>query len=219
VAQTTGTCGFTDPEDLLLHLGQPLEAAFDSEIAARDHDTTRRHPHRGEQHLRHLLKAATGFDLENDRRTPVAVTLHRLLQHDDVLGATGKRQAHAVRMLHDELEILVILVGQSRKPQVRIGKIDAFVATQTCAIRRRVREAYGQAVWRGVLDDAADLAIIKPDRLCNVRVVEYLIEGAADGGWREQTSARIVRRRPSGLEPPAKHEDVTFSKMQRPLRR
>ena len=49
--------GLADPQDLLLHLGQALEAAFDGEVAARDHDAAPRRLHRLEQHRGQVLEA------------------------------------------------------------------------------------------------------------------------------------------------------------------
>ena len=64
--------GLADPEDLFLHLGQAFEAAFDGQVAARDHHPAARRPHRRQQHLRQVLEAAPRLDLQHDGGSPIA---------------------------------------------------------------------------------------------------------------------------------------------------
>lgn len=75
----------TEPEDFLLHLRQPFEAAFDGQIAASDHHAATGGSHGGQQHIRQILEPAPGLDLQHDGRLPIAQAREMVLKRFDIL--------------------------------------------------------------------------------------------------------------------------------------
>ena len=57
---------FANPEDLFLHFGEPLIAAFDRQITSCNHHPDGSAPHHSEKQLRQVVKSLASFDLQND---------------------------------------------------------------------------------------------------------------------------------------------------------
>jgi len=51
-----------------------------------------------------------------------------------------------------------------------------------------------------LLDDAADLPVVEPDRLTGLDVIEHLWNRAADHGRGEDDTLAVIARRPARLE-------------------
>jgi len=61
-----------------------------------------------------------------------------------------------------------------------------------------------------LLDDAADLPVVEPDRLTGMDVIEHLWNRAADHGGGEDHTSAVIGRRPARLEVSGENQQVAL---------
>ena len=109
------------PQDLFLHLGEPLEADGHGEIAARDHHAERLAAGGTNDDIGQVLHRLCRLDLGDDAETtPIRATLRQfVLQVRDVVGGLHERVADHVGMPGDEVEVRQ--VGRRQRIEVEVG--------------------------------------------------------------------------------------------------
>lgn len=200
--------GFAEPQDLLLHLGQPLEATFHGEISTSDHDATAGRLQGFQQHRRKVFKAVLGLDLEHDGGLPIAQRSQELLECADILDRVDERERHHVRVIRDKRQIRPVLVGHGGEVQVAVGQVDALVGDKLRPASARVRNANVQAIWLRAFDDASDAPIVEPHPLARLSILEHLRRGATDGGGIQHVTDPIADSRPAGDEFARQREQI-----------
>ena len=189
--------GFAQPQDLLLHFGQPLEATFDGEIATRDHHAAARRLHGFQQHRRKIVEAALGLDLEHDGGLPIAQRRQELLQRAHVLDRVDERERHHVGVRRDECQIRTVLVGHGGEVQVAVGQVDAFVGDQLRAAARACVMRMCRRSGSRSFDDASDAPIVDPHALARPARPRRPATRCSRS-WPDSTRDRLDRRRPGG---------------------
>ena len=122
--------GLADPENFFLHFGHSLESTLDGQVASRDHHAESFPAHGGQQQGWKLVERLPRLDLQDDSDL-VGVQLGQpVLQLMNVFGMANERELHEVRVNGDKRQIIDVLRGQRREPQVRVREIDALSCCQ-----------------------------------------------------------------------------------------
>ena len=171
---------FASPQNLFLHLGQPLVAAFHRQVAARNHDPCRLARHRRVQHFRKVLETAAGFDLQDQPELRGAQLEQGALQGPDIGCALRERQADKVGMACRHREVLQVLGGQGRQFEAGVRQIDSLVAAQMLATIAGLRDLDFESVSHPAPHAAADAAVIEPDLCTRAHLLQSLGQSARD---------------------------------------
>ena len=86
------------------------------------------------------------------------------------------------------------------------GRLMPFVGDQFRAAGAGVRDANVQAIGFLPFDHASDAAIVQPDALTRLGVLEHLRRGAADGRGIQHVTGSIAGGRPARCEFPGQRE-------------
>jgi len=109
------------------------------------------------------------FDLENNSGPLRSESVEGLDQLRHILRTPHKRKGHQVPVLRGEVEVLMVLFGQCRNAQPRIGKVYAFLRAQFGGAVDSMGNFDFESLAILIATDRAnytsDLAIIKEDAL------------------------------------------------------
>ena len=133
------------PEDLLLHFGQPGEADLDREVAARDH-------HRGRMVRQRLagsawgrLRTASGvsiFSTIGCGGSAAPARRQMVLQQLDVLDPLHERKADEVGIGGDEIEVAEILGVSGGRSSSVVGKLSPLSGLAAPLFRERRKSRF-----------------------------------------------------------------------------
>ena len=84
-----------------------------------------------------------------------------------------------------------------------------FFGAELLSSRARLRDFYGHILWRDGPDDAADFAVIKPDRFAGADAIEKFRKRNANARRASQLLFLVVLRGLAGIERPRENERVT----------
>ena len=193
--------GLTQPQRLLLHLGQSLVADLDGQVAARDHDSDPGTAHRGQEQLRKSLEGTARLDLQDDTDPVAAEPAQLVVQPDHVGRVLDERHLDHVGDLGDGTQIVDVLVGQRRHRQRGVGQVDALGGAQFRALRGRPPDSHFHRVGIDSDDVAADPAVVEEHLLPDPGVTEHRSERAPDarGARRLGRDRRAVPGEPQGV--------------------
>ena len=189
------------PQQLLLHLREALEAQLDAQVAARDHHRGRAAPQGVDDERGQRAHRQARLHLEHQRgRRPLAQRGDGVVQCVDLFGALHEREADGVGDAERVGEGGEVLGGRHRQVDLGLGEVDALLQPQPLALAADVldhdtgRRADGRALGLGdrQLDDvAADLPVVEPHLLADPHLLE-------DGRQRDLDARhRIHRPRPA----------------------
>src|ERR1035441_2694959 len=92
----------TEPQNLLLHLGETFESALDGEVAARHHDADPLRCHRRQEHLRQSIESADRLDFQYNAEPGAADRLEVALQCGYVVGTLCEGKTYQVSALYND---------------------------------------------------------------------------------------------------------------------
>jgi len=113
--------GLAEPEDFLLHLGQPLEAALHGKVAAGDHHSAAGRCHRSQEKVGQVLEGLPGLDFQHDSQVRGAERGQAVLQIDDIRRFPDEGLADHVGVFSDERQVGQVLGGEGRHPKGTVG--------------------------------------------------------------------------------------------------
>ncbi len=194
-------CRLARPQDLFLHLGQPLEPDLDGEVAPSDHHAHLATAHRGEQQFGEVFERRDVLDLEDQADVVGIAPIELGLEPLDVGRIADEREVHHVGMPCDEVEVGEIFRGERIESQVGVGEVDPLASLEVGAARAHVGDRQLDLVVGGSLDHAADLAVVEPHSLAGRDSTEHLTERAPD-------AVDLTRRRRGGRFEVAGQDDA-----------
>ena len=206
---------FAQPQDLLLHFGQPLETHLDRQVPAGHHHADRRGPQRRQQQVRQLFKGRPRLDLQDDAQMRSVAAVQFAFQIEHIFGRPHERQADHVRTGDGEIQLGQVLLAERRHAQTAVGEVDALVGPEFRTAGAGFGDPDPQTALRRLLDQAPDLAVVEEDALAGSYVGEHLRQRTRDARrCQDQTvggAGRGTARRPH----PGQYQDVALSQDQR----
>src|SRR5271166_2157033 len=103
-------------------------------------------------------------------------------------------------MTRHKLQIVNIARRQGGQAQGAIGEIDPLVTPQLLATETGSRDAPMQTGRLDAFQHAPDFAVIQPDGLASLDVVEHLGKSASDLCWRQYPPSRVTRAGPPRMQ-------------------
>jgi hypothetical protein len=166
--------GFRQPQDLLLHLGEPLPAHLHRQVTAGDHHAELPAAHAGQEQIGQALEGSAVLDLQHDPQVAGVEPGQMLLEQLDVPHPPHEGQADHVGVPGDEVQVLLIFLGQHGLLERAVRQVDALVGSQLLAVFAPERDLHIDFVALDVPDHAADAAVIEPDAFARMDLRERL---------------------------------------------
>ena len=131
-------------------------------------------------------KAFASFNLENQSQVLPTQFRKALEELVNIRTRANKGIADHVRVLDDKFERFEVFGGECRNVNLRLGEIDAFLGAKLLPFRTRLRDLDGNRIRVYGANDAANFAVVKPDRVAGIGMLENLRQSNPDLGLGEK---------------------------------
>ena len=181
-----------DPEHFFLNFGKALIAAFDSQIAAGNHDPDRTGMHGRQDQLRKIIKSFARFNFQDQPQMP-GIHPFKMVEELAYVGfGAHEGVADDVGVLNNEFQGLQVVRRDRWNIDLGFGQIDALLRAQLLAISTRLRYFHGNNFLIHGTNHTANFAVVEPDRITWLGMVKNLRQRDANArGGQELTGLAI----------------------------